>query len=63
MAPSYANADNAYRNAVARLSTSVMFLERHLPPTDNAEVTEPEGMPPLKPSRPRLESIPACAQC
>ena len=63
MAPSYANADNAYRNAVARLSTSVMFLERHLPTTDNAEVTEPEGMPPLKPSRPRLESVPACAQC
>ena len=41
MAPSLAKADEVYAQAVGRLITACILLERHLPSVDPAEVQAP----------------------
>ena len=58
MAPTYANADLAYRNAAARLRSSCRFLDGYLTPVEPDESID---MPPDKPIR--AVEVPSCDEC
>ena len=58
MAPTYANADLAYRNAAARLRSSCRFLDGYLTPVEPDETID---MPPDKPIR--AVEVPSCDEC
>ena len=62
MAPSLAKADEVYSQAVRRLRTACILLERHLPSIDPTEVQEPPGPPNLRPSQ-RDVVVPPCTAC
>ena len=62
MAPSLAKADEVYSQAVGRLRTACILLERHLPSVDPTEVQVPPGPPNLRPSQ-RDVVVPPCADC
>ena len=62
MAPSLAKADEVYSQAVGRLRTACILLERHLPSVDPTEVQVPPGPPNLRPSQ-RHVILPPCADC
>ena len=61
MAPSLAKADEVYAQAVGRLRTACILLERHLPSVDPAEVEAPQDPPPLRPSQNVI--VTACPDC
>ena len=63
MAPSYANADLAYRQANDLLRSSCTVLEFHLPPSRANEAGESVVFIPAARPRPRADSVLACAQC
>ena len=61
MAPSLAKAVEVYAQAVGRLRTACILLERHLPSVDPAEVEAPQDPPPLRPSQNVI--VTACPDC
>ena len=62
MAPNLAAAQWTYGQAVARLQSACVFLERQLPPVDNTEVVAVPSVPTLRP-KPRPASVPNCPEC
>ena len=58
MAPSYAQADLAYRNAANALSATCTGLEYYLPD----DTTQAHAVVRIPPTRPRAVSV-TCAQC
>ena len=63
MAPSYANADLAYRQASELLRTACTVLEFHLPSSQVNEAGESFVFIPSARPRPRADSVVACEQC
>ena len=65
MAPSYANADLAYRQTVDLLRAACTVLEFHLPPASTNEPGESSVcIPSSRPvTRARVDSVLTCAQC
>ena len=62
MAPNLASAHWTYGQAVAKLQSACIFLERQLPPVDHAEVEVVPSVPSLQP-RVRAASVPNCLEC
>ena len=63
MAPSYANADLAYRQASELLRTACTVLEFHLPSSQVNEAGESFVYIPSARPRPRADSVVACDRC
>ena len=60
--PNLAAANLAYGQAVARLQSACVFLDRQLPPVDNQEVEVVPAVPALRPKQ-RAASVPNCVEC
>ena len=62
MAPSYANADLTYRQAVSALTFACKQLECHLPSDDITQADNSLNIPPHRPQQ-RGESVSVCPEC
>ena len=63
MAPSYASADAAYRQASDQLRATCTVLEFHLPPINTDEAGQSVILIPSARPRIRADSVLSCAQC